>query len=254
MKNLYLIIISIFFCQILWAQGDTLSKATKTWDYTYKNVGKIGVTAAVFNNISLSYERSFKPRWTASLNAGYMVNSGIPNALGIDSSSISVSTNGIKGFTITPDVRYYIKSCENHSPNGFYAALYFRYANYRTAANFNYYSNYPETSVVNYFNADASYNEFGVGLMLGYQLLIKERFVVDFIIIGPRKSWVKMKYSFDDNVSEEFLTELENSLQDIVDRFGFDYDVNVNKSGVKDVEYSFSFTSIRFAISLGYAF
>jgi hypothetical protein len=236
------------------AQNDSLLTPMKKWDYEYKNVGKIGVTAAVFNNISLNYERSFKPKWTVNLNAGFMFNGGTPSFFEIDSTSISLSTDGIRGYSITPDLRYYLKSCENQSPNGFYAAFYLKYTNYKTGASFNYYPNYPETDELDYFGADASLSEFGVGLMLGYQLLIKERFVVDFIIIGPRKSWVNMNYSFDDNVSEAFLTTLENKLQDVVNRFGIDHEVNIEKSGFKDIKYSFNFTGVRFGIALGYAF
>jgi hypothetical protein len=90
--------------------------------------------------------------------------------------------------------------------------------------------------------------------MVGYQLLIKKRFIIDFIIIGPRKSWVTMNYEFDDSVSEEFLSELESKLQDIVDRFGFDREVKLETSGNRQADYSFSFNTMRFGISLGYSF
>ena len=244
----------VLICQNMVAQNDTIHPKKTTWDYEYKNIGKIGVIALALSNISLSYEKSFKPRWTAGLNAGYKFSGVTPNIFGLDSTSISISTDGIKGFSITPELRYYIKSCENQSPNGFYTGLYFRYTNYKTGAKINYYPNFPEKDVVHYFGSDASLNEIGVGLMLGYQLLIKDRFIVDFIIIGPRRSWINMKYEFDDNVSEEFLTELEKNLQSIVDRFGFDYDVKLDKSGLRDAKFSFSLNQVRFAISLGYAF
>lgn len=255
MKTRNLIIITLLFlCFNAWAQKDSTKTRKPAWDYEYKNVGKIGGTAAIFNNISLTYERSFKPRWTVGLNASYLVKTGIPSLFGIDSTSISISTDGIKGFAITPELRYYIKSCENQSPNGFYAGFYLKYANYYSGMQFNYYPNPPSTDLAEYARADVGYSEFGVGLMVGYQLLIKERFIIDFIIIGPRKSWVTMNYEFDDSVSDEFLAELESSLQDIVDRFGFDHEVNLEKSGNRKADYSFSFNTMRFGISLGFAF
>ena len=255
MKLKVLLAVILFFPGLnLWSQQDTIKPKKIEWDYEYKNVGKISVIALALSNLSLSYERSFKPRWTAGLYAGYKFSGGTPTLFGLDSTSISMSTDGIKGFSFTPELRYYLKSCENQSPNGFYAGLYFRYTNYKTGARFNYYPNFPDKSEVNHIGSDISMNEVGVGVMLGYQLLIKDRFIVDFIIIGPRKSWVNMKYEFDNDVPEEFLTELEKNLQSIVDRFGFDHEVDIDKSGIKDAKFSFNFANVRFAISVGYAF
>jgi len=235
-------------------QNDSTKTTKPDWDYEHKNVGKVGLTATIFNNVSLSYERSFRPKWTVGLNAGYLVKTGIPNVFGLDSTSISVSTDGIKGFSLTPDLRYYIKSCENQSPNGFYAAFYLKYAHYYSGMQFNYFPDFPDTELVEYIRADIGYSEFGLGLMIGYQLLIKERFIIDFIIIGPRKSRVTMNYEFDDSISEEFLTDLESNLQDIIDRFGFDHEVKLETSGNRQANYSFNLNTIRFGISLGFAF
>jgi len=255
MKSLlFTALMLLIFSTCNWAQQDTTKSQKSTWDYDYKNVVKIGVIAAAFSNISVSYERSIKPRWTVGLNAGYKYKGDTPTLFGLDSTSITMTQTGINGFSITPETRYYLKSCENQSPNGFYVSLYMRYVNYSTAVNFIYYPNYPDKEVVNNIGANATLNEFGIGFMLGYQLLIKERFIVDFIIIGPRRSWINMKYEFDNNVSEEFLTTLEGKLQEVVDRFGFDHEVNIEKSGSREAKYSFNFTNVRFGISLGYAF
>lgn len=260
MKTHHLLLLFFYFFlsqNILPQQDSAQYKNTpwsNHWEYDYKNVAKISLTALAFSNISLSYERSFRPRWTISLNAGYKFSGGTTNLLGMDSTSISISTAGIKGFSVTPELRYYIKSCENQSPNGFYAGIYLRYVHYQSEAFFNHYPNYPDKDVVDYFTSDIRLDQYGAGLMIGYQLLIKNRFIFDFIILGPRTSRVQMIYKFDNNVTDEFLSDLQSNLQQIVDRYGLDYQVEVSQSNSREVRYSFGFTDIRFSISIGYAF
>ncbi|MCD4746446.1 MAG: hypothetical protein K8R58_09115 [Bacteroidales bacterium] len=125
---------------------------------------------------------------------------------------------------------------------------------FNSGLDFTYYPNYPNKDDVYYFNADARFNEYGAGFLIGYQLLIKKRFVIDFMMIGTRYSWIRMKYDFDENISEKFLTKLEGSLQNIVDRFEVNHDVEFDKSGIKDASVSFNFANVRFGISLGFSF
>lgn len=254
MKNTILLFAAIFLINMgIYAQKDSTVSKKPAWDYQYKNVAKINGIAMALKNVSLTYERSIKPRLTGIIGVGYKFSGGTPSFFKKNSTNFSFGTDGIKGITITPELRYYLKSCENQTPNGFYASIYFRYAYYKSGLDFTYYPNYPDKEEVKFY-VDARFDEFGVGFLLGYQLLIKERFVIDFMIIGPRQSWITMKYEFDDNVSEKFLTELEEYLQDIVDRFGIDHKVEIDKTGVKDAKVSFNFTNVRFGISLGYSF
>jgi hypothetical protein len=253
-KILLSILIVFLLVVISFAQTDSTSVNKNNLDYQYKNIVKISSLALAFNNVSLTYERAIRPGWTVSLNAGLKSKSATPNLFGIDSDRISISGDGVKGFSVTPELKYYIKSCDNFTPNGFYAAFYMRYVNYKLGAKFSYYPEFPDLSEVKYFRADISLNNFGVGLMLGYQLTIKKRFIVDFIIIGPRQSWITMKYNFDENISEEFIGDLEDYLQEIVDRFGVDHQIKIDFEGVKDAKFKFNFTEVRFGISLGYAF
>lgn len=236
------------------AQNDSTTSIEKVLDYQYKNIGKISTLALAFENISLTYERAILPGMTVSLNAGYKGRTEIPNLFGFDSLRISVSSDGIKGLSLTPEFRYYLKSCENQVPNGFYAAFYVRYINYKSMISFNYFPDYPDFSNSQHIKSDISFIDFGVGFMLGYQLTIKQRFLVDFIIIGPRQSWITMKHEFDTSVSDEFLDDLEHEIQNVIDRFGIDRTINVTNPGTKEVKFKYNFTDVRFGISIGYAF
>jgi hypothetical protein len=93
-----------------------------------------------------------------------------------------------------------------------------------------------------------------VGLQLGYQLIIKERFSIDFLFIGPRFSSYQINYEFDQQPSQEFLDDISEYLNEVIDRFGFDYNVNIQKKGETKASTSFSFANVRFGLSLGIAF
>ncbi len=256
MKNTILLFAAILLISIgVYAQKYSKVSKNPAWDYQYKNVGKISSIALALKNVSLTYERSIKLRLTGLLAVGYKFSGGwTPSLFKDQSASILLGIKGIKGFSITPEVRYYLRSCENQTPNGFYTSIYLRYMNFNSGLDFTYYPNYPNKEDVYYFNADARFNEYGVGFLIGYQLLIKKRFVIDFMMIGPRYSWISMKYDFDESISEKFLTDLEGYLQSIVDRFEIDHKVEIDKSGIKDASVSFNFTNVRFGISLGYSF
>ena len=112
----------------------------------------------------------------------------------------------------------------------------------------------PENKPVEYYTSDVALNEYGVGIQLGYQLMIKERFSIDFLFFGPRFSSYHLGYEFDQTPSQEFLDNLSEHLNEVIDRFGFDYDVNIKKQGNSKASTSFTFANTRFGISFGYAF
>jgi hypothetical protein len=122
-----------------------------------------------------------------------------------DNSTINAEFDKIKGFSITPEAKYYLRSCDPAQLDGFYAGLYLRYTGYATTVNFEY---TPENLTPEYYNSDIASKEFGVGLQLGYQLIIKERFSIDFLFIGPRFSSYQINYEFDPPPSQEFLDDL----------------------------------------------
>ncbi len=217
----------------------------------HPNIIKINTLALPFNNFALTYERSIIPRLSAGIGVGYKYGGFIPKVFTVESSVIKYEMDRINGYSITPDARYYLRSCDPGKQEGFYAGLYFRYTYYATVANFEYYRpDYP----VEYPNADMVMKEYGLGLQLGYQLMLWERFSIDFLFIGPRYSRYNLGYKFNAAPSPEFLDDLSEYLNEVVDRLGIDYEVDVNKEGETNFRNSFSFLSMRVGLSLGFAF
>ena len=217
----------------------------------YPNVLKINTLAIPFSNISLSYERAISPRFSFAIGAGYKYSGEEPGFLNIDSDKIDAGFDAITGYSITPEIRWYVKKCETRLLEGFYASLYLRYAGYKTGAHFEH---FPDEHAPQQYKADVTIGEYGVGLQLGYQLVLWKRFNIDFLFFGPRYSRYHLGYEFDENVTPEFLADLSDYLNDVIDRFGLDYDVELKQSGESRASHSFSFANMRFGIAFGFAF
>ncbi len=218
---------------------------------TYPNIIKINTLALAFNNVSLLYERSIMPRLSAGIGAGYKYGGFAPNMFAVENSVIKLDMDEIHGYSITPGMRYYLRSCDPNKQEGFYAGLYFRYTYYSTDVDFKYFR---IDSPVEFIHADMAMQEYGAGIQLGYQLILWERFSIDFLFLGPRISNYTLAYRFDQMPSQDFFDDLSEYINEVVDRFGADYKVEIKQEGEAKARTSFSFMSTRFGLSLGFAF
>jgi len=220
-------------------------------NYQHKNIGKINSVALGFSNLSLFYERAFYPRITASLGAGYKFNGKPASLYKNDNFDIDVNMSEITGFGIAGEVRYYIKTCENNIPAGFYASLYSKYTNYNSTTKFDF---TPSSGADELAEADLKLREWGVGLQLGYQLPILDRFVIDFMFFGPRYSFLKLTGNLTHPVSDEFKSELEDYINDVIDRLGSSERFNLKDASSNSITGRMQLPNFRFGLSLGYSF
>lgn len=220
-------------------------------NYQYNNIAKINAMAMLFNNVSLYYERAVYPKVTASLGFGLKSSGKSQKLFEADNYNLTAKLGSITGYSITPEFRYYLKTCEDNLPAGFYAGVYFRYNIYNTDADFVH--QLPD-SVPSYFSSDASLRELGVGIQLGYQLVIKKRFMVDFMFFGPRYSFLKLTNEFNGDISPSTKADVEDYVNSVIERFGGKGDFEMEKSSSRKFSGNMGFPSFRFAISLGYAF
>ena len=219
--------------------------------YQYNNIPKVNVMAMAFNNVSLYYERAIYPNVTASIGAGIKSSGKSHKIFEANDYNLKADLGSISGYSITPEFRYYLKTCEEDLPAGFYAGVYFRYNIYKTNANF---VHHIPDSVPSYFSSDASLRELGVGIQLGYQLVIKKRFTVDFLFFGPRYSFLKLTNEFNGDITASTKQDVEDYVNSVIERFGGEGDFEMEKSTNRKFSGSMGFPSFRFGISLGYAF
>jgi len=250
LKKSLILILLIFISQLIHSQDSSFTKLEKI-KITNPNIIKINTISLPFKNIALTYERGIKPNLSAEIGVNYKYGGFAPKILSINSSEIGLNMDDVKGVTITPEIKYYIKTCDPTLLEGFYIGAYLRYTRYKTGIDFTY--TVPSQATAEY-SADIGMREMGVGIKLGYQLLIKKRFVMDFLFFGPRFSTYKFGYEFKEGPSQEFYDDLSEYLNNVIDRFGGDYNVNIKKSGEGKASTSFSFVNMRFGLSLGYSF
>ncbi|MBU2650899.1 MAG: DUF3575 domain-containing protein [Bacteroidetes bacterium] len=232
--------------------GQINTKANKSKiTVTRKNVVKLNTLAIAFRNVSLIYERSIRPRLSTTLGLSYKFSGREPKVLKAENYKINIDMGGITGFSITPTLRYYIKTCDPSILDGFYVEPYLRYTHFQSRSKIEY---LPTGGSAEYIESNTTLDEAGIGFQIGYQLVICKRFHIDFIFLGPRYSRYFFNYQFDGNVTGEFLDDLSDYINEVIDRFGYDYSVKINPQGSKKANADFGFTNVRFGLSIGYSF
>lgn len=233
--------------------ADTKTEKLKLFQtkYEYNNIVKINVMAMAFNNISMFYERAVYPNITASLGVGFKTSGKSQKMFEANDYNLTANMSSITGYSITPEFRYYLKTCEEGLPAGFYAGLYFRYNIYKTNASF---VHQEPDNMLSHFSSDSRLRELGVGIQLGYQLVIKKRFTVDFLFFGPRYSFLKLTNEFDGEITASGKTDVEDYVNSIIERFGGKGDFEMEKSSAQNFSGNMGFPSFRFGISFGYGF
>lgn len=213
-----------------------------------KNAVKLNTAALVLNNVSLLYERNLNNHWTVQAGAGYRWGGSIPKAFGLGSLIVTSNSKGLRGYSLTPEVRYYFNLCEcGESPSGLYAGLYTRFTKLYGDLNFHYWNgtDFIDALVV------SNFRELGGGLQIGYQLIFKERFLVDFMFAGPRISTNKIRFTLDSNDIEELVPIIEEEINKRLEWLGMD-PISINPS--PEIETTFGFRNFRYAIGIGFLF
>jgi hypothetical protein len=232
----------LFLPGILRAQGDTVPDL--------KNAVKLNTMALIFNNGSLIYERNLRGRWSVQAGAGYRYGGGIPKALGLGDLILTSKTKGIKGYSFTPEVRYYFRNCECRATlAGLYLGLYTRYTRLFGDLSFHYWTG---SEYIDLLSA-SSYRELGMGIQLGYQLIIKKRFLVDFMFAGPRLSTNKIRCTINSDYMDELAPAIEEEINKRLEWLGQD-PISVDIPDGSTAEARFRFTNFRYGISFGYLF
>lgn len=199
MKKVYLITILFFLLlsDTVFAQNDS------TFTPGYKrNVIKWNTTPFLLwskKNINISYERVLKPYRSFSINAGYFE---LPSLISLDSLNFTRKQKK-NGFGISGDYRFYFKKRNKRgAPDGLFWGPY-------SSFHYTQYDNYLKV-----LDSDAAHGELetelnlgiiGVGVELGYQFVIKEKFTVDLIFMGPSYSIYtgRIRFAGDLTVDEE---------------------------------------------------
>lgn len=220
-----------------------------------KNVIRYNLTPNIlgFKSYIVGYERIVKPYQSFSVNVGYL-------ALGksevTTKEEYNLSNSKEKGgFSLAADYRFYLqKENKFKAPHGIYfgpyLASYFLRSDHHVVIDDQSLGN-PELDV------EIKFAIQNMGVELGYQFLIKNRFTIDLILLGPSFSnyRLKMKATSNVTISDPDIQEALEALRDLlIEEYPWakelfengEIDVNGNKSS-----WGLGF---RYVIQVGYNF
>ncbi len=254
MKKITLIILTgILFAMIEPAIAQKGYEFSDSVDYK-RNVIRWNMTPFLIwdkRNINIGYERAVKPYRSFSVNAGYFV---LPSLVDGVYDSLNIERSGKKwGFTVSGDYRFYFKNRNTRmAPDGLYWGVYGSYHHYQFE------------NTITVFDSDladgtatlgANINIFSGGVELGYQFIIKERFSIDLIFMGPALSMYSGKFRLDGNLDVDEESEYLQAVYDILKSKypGFEQLLQEKKLTTNGANLNLGF-GMRYMIQIGYRF
>jgi len=238
------------FPYFLFAQEETTAKKAKRSDY--KNSIKYNVTSQIVyrNAFLLGYERVLKNNQTLNISGGYME---FPISLDLPESIRMKDQRKKSGYNLVLDWRFYLAN-ENKfpAPHGIYVAPFISVHHFSSDRDFTYTDS---TGATNNVLMNSRINFFTVGGQLGYQFVIKRRFVVDAVLFGPGFTNYYFKAKLDGNippvdkesVAGKIIEAMKQKLP-LLDELSSSHEVK--SSGVE----TFWSVGFRYSVSIGYRF
>ncbi|MBK7762275.1 MAG: DUF3575 domain-containing protein [Bacteroidetes bacterium] len=204
MKTIIIVVITILsILQNVTAQkyrvegGKNPTKSPKNKGRVYKNnIVKLNVSGLLFKSIGLQYEHKIKRK--SSLAMGFIyrpMGSWVVAKIYDTASNLNISnetrfmyrTSEYRSLMLTPEYRYYLGK---QAPKGLYLAPFIRLKADKTIFNYHYYDELTMEQKV----GDAAINEtmLGAGIMMGYQVVSRKKFTIDFWFLGPWGGYYNM--------------------------------------------------------------
>ncbi len=215
-----------------------------------KNLIKLNIISALFKTTTINYERTVGNRSSFMVGYGRKFSGSLPGILNQNSPNLTLTQSNLIGNFINLDYRWYINKCEDESSLfGFYLGPYFKYNRYRMDFDMSF-----DGGTESFENNGTSvFQEYGIGLSMGYQLKVNKRIVVDFIFFGPRTSRFDIKLEFEDALTEDFTNAVVDKINSTVDKIYMKEGIDPEFS-VREIVTNFNWFSFRYAISIGYSF
>lgn len=200
-KILLTTVLAIGFCLAITPESNAQVK---------QNAVKWNIFGTIIGQYQLAYERALSENISVQLSAG-LVKRGWS---AFDTQFLEIDE---MGFILIPEGRYYFKE----ALKGFYGAAFFRYYSSNLVA-----EDIDETDLGDY-TATYKRRAIGGGLLIGYQALLGDVFVLD-VAVGPQYKSVSQSVEYEDP--------------------------NLNNTAVIKLPDFSDGIGIRFALNIGFAF
>lgn len=210
------------------------------------------INSAIFSNsAAFSFERVTKAHqsWSAMLGVVKFP------TLGDLGSSIQVKKDGnSSGFVLGGEYRFYLKKENKYlAPHGVFLGPYSNFFNFSNSRELSFTSS--STGTITQASLTSDINVLNMGVQLGYQFVINDRWTIDMVFLGPSVSRYAMKLKLDGNydLSEEDIYENE-ILAGLVDRFPIIEDLLIDQSVKLNGKVSKWAPGFRYQLNVGYRF
>jgi len=222
-----------------------------------KNIVKTNLTAYIFRNYNLTYERSLTSWLSIAVSYGKIPEGEVPllnQFLKEDDSDYNFNEAQFSNTQITIEPRLYLGKGYGH---GFYFAPYYRQSKIQLDnVVYNMYFGNDDFATPVTLSGKMNGNSFG--LMLGSQWFLgkKNNWVIDWWIIGGHYGTTDGNF---DGISDRVLTpqeqvELKEALEDLdVSKANFETTVTTNDRGAK-MALTGPWAGLRSGLSFGYRF
>ena len=224
-------------------------KAQETELPQRRNTIKVDLTSHLFFSKAFvfSYELVMKPNQTLVVTAGYQEFQPFSN---FGSNIVVTDDKSASGFKFGADYRFYLqKENKYQAPHGVYIGPYLSYLNFSNERNLEVDNNgTPETAILN-----TNINILNIGVQLGYQFVIKDRWTIDMVFVGPSVSNYRVDMDLEGGTFN--VEDIQNEIIDaIIDKFpAFEDLINdkaISGSG-KTNNWSYGY---RYQLQVGYRF
>jgi hypothetical protein len=245
-EKIILVVIMLIVSMQVHAQQDS-SKIEH--EKQYKNVLKLNITSWILysNGIQFNYERILSKHTSITIFGGPIE---FPMPTVIANSPLNFDKNKSKsGFVIGSEYRFYL-SQENKdaAPHGVYLAPFISYYHFNNQR-YGHDTTNQDNLVLN-----TSMDFLNIGGELGYQFVIKKRFVIDCVMFGPAITSYYFGVHLTGNSSGDYSERVQEILEAIKQKYPLLKDLSngqtVSSSGVSNF-WSIGF---RYAIHIGYRF
>ena len=249
MNRLVLIVSLMVLAVSGWSQEDSLTVKER------KNIIRWNITPMAVigpKSIVLGYERLLKNNQSISLNVGYLEMAPRVNEEGETVQLFGDVKRG--GFDVSLDYRFYFKNRNKFpAPDGLYWGPYASIYNLTFEGQSNVFDD--NGNKINTVGLDVGLTMYNVGAQLGYQFIIKDRFSIDLMLMGPSFTRYSFKMDFDADVAldpddpfyigmEKLLGKLIPGSEIVLD--GAEFDATSNTK--------FSYVGFRYGVHVGYVF
>jgi len=168
-----------------------------------KNLVKLNLTNLLFKSFTVQYDRALAPGKTVGVSVNFRPKTDGPMAGMYDAAyeeipngpNYAMSTLQTGYLSITPNIRFFVK---RKAPRGFYIETYLRYENMSRDYDFRSYDfSGAVTAPFVRGTATSQTQFFGVGGMIGYQVLLGRKMTLDFWFVGTHLGYSHTKTTGD---------------------------------------------------------